>query len=131
MTEKNEPKIRMVTLDKKFPAGEGDKQDKGCCKEVCPCPCVNESCFCEPVDCGCMCVRVGDPPFPCSCVDHVPPPSCPCVDHPPSCPCLYEVPCSQTTIPSNPKSENNQKEQKTPKEGKGKPRTFFKIADKK
>lgn len=122
MTEKNEPKIRMVTLDKKFPAGEGDKQDKGCCKEVCP-PCANKW------DCGCMCVRV-EPPS-CTCVAYVPP--CSCVDHvtPPSCPCLYEVPCSQTTIPSNPKSENNQKEQKTPKEGKGKPRTFFKIADKK
>lgn len=141
MTDKNEPKIRMVTLDKKSPDENSgsraeerdclcDKIEKPCvvdpppCPTVHPCPCVAKPPPCPThFECGCMCVRV-EPPCP-----H---PSCPCVAKPPTQqPCSYEVPCSNTTIPSNPKSENNQKEQQTPKEGKGKPKTFFKIAENK
>jgi hypothetical protein len=116
------PRIRVVTLDKKIPAGEVDKQDKGCCKETCPCACDSKYCFCQPVECRC----VIEPPCLCE-FKHVPQP-CSCVDHVP--PCSYEIPCSQTTIPSNPKSGSKQKEQQTPKEGKGTPRTLFKVSKK-
>ncbi len=118
MTDKNEPKIRMVTLDKKSPSRKVGSRAEDCDCEGDNCPeCrVQIICSCDGDKCKC------DKFCPCD-------PICSC--HPDSCPCQYEVPCSNTTIPSTPKSENNQKEQQTPKEGKGKPRTFFKIAENK
>lgn len=127
MTDKNEPKIRMVTLDKKSPAENGgSRAEERDCDPICLCDHIEKSCVVDPPPCPTV--------HPCPCVVKPPaPPPCPCVNKPPTpppCPCKYEVPCSNTTIPSTPKSENNQKEQQTPKEGKGKPRTFFKIAKK-